>query len=300
MKRFFALFSVLFFLFQACDKDTPESLPPTITIKTGTDLTADGIKVPTGTQLRFGLIAGRGGARAITNIVATRYTPAGKTVMYDEGIFVDSESYETVLTFTKSSQGNELWRFFVMNSNRDTASVTMTILQGEGSAWGEINHYSSIFIGYQGNTGYPNFIDLSGGKGYNSSTVAGHESDIDLAVIWYITSGKSSPTLSAPSYSSLTGYYPGVASWPGRNSTVFDYKTSDDKLISVEQFDAADNDSLLVAGFKEGYISGWCKYTFSDKVIPFKTVEGKYGLIKVISAGETADSFMEIEVKVQK
>ena len=36
------------------------------------------------------------------------------------------------------------------------------------------------------------------------------------------------------------------------------------------------------------------------KVIPFKTHEGKYGLIKVIHSDEKEDGVIEIAIKVQK
>ncbi|MDX9930160.1 MAG: hypothetical protein RBS37_09955 [Bacteroidales bacterium] len=300
MKKLLLLFLASVLLITGCTRPTDDPLPPFLIFRDGEDLAVNGMAVPTGGPLLFGISGSGGGGSAITNITITRTTTAGKTVMADAGVYIPVGGIDTVFNFVKSNAGTETWRFFIMNSNRDTASVAMTILQGEGSAYGEINHYPSIFIGYQSNTTYPNFIDLRNGTGYTPAGVSGHEGDIDLAVIWYLTSGKSSPTLSSPSYSSITGYYPDIASWPVRNSTVFDYKTSDDKLISVAQFDAAVNDSLLVAGFKPQFTSGWCKFAFSGNVIPFRTSGGKHGLIKVISAGETGDSYMEIAVKVQK
>ena len=90
------------------------------------------------------------------------------------------------------------------------------------------------------------------------------------------------------------------ADWTVRNSTTYDYKTSDNDLVSVEQFDSAENDSLLVAGYKPQNVSGLCKYCYTGKVIPFKTAGGKYGLIKVIKADEQEGGSMQIAVKIQR
>lgn len=70
--------------------------------------------------------------------------------------------------------------------------------------------------------------------------------------------------------------------------------------MTISQFDAAMNDSLLVTAFKPDKVSGNCKYGYTGKVIPFKTQEGKYGMIKVIHADEKEDGIMEIAVKIQK
>jgi hypothetical protein len=47
-------------------------------------------------------------------------------------------------------------------------------------------------------------------------------------------------------------------------------------------------------------VSGNCKYCYTGKIIPFKTQEGKYGLIKVLHADEVSTGYMELEIKVQE
>lgn len=283
----------------SCTEKSAETPPPFIIINSHGELITDGSSVPVGGRLAFGLLASGSGA-AITNLTVVRYSSAGKTIMTDKGTYIPTGGLDTTLYFTKSNGGTETWRFFIMNSNRDTASVSVRVMQGEGSAYGEIHYYPSITIGYQLNTAYVRYIDLDSGTGYSDTDISGNESKVDLAVIWYITSGNSSPTLSAPVYSSITGYYPSISGWPVRNATLFDYKTSDNGLIPVAQFEQATNDSLLVAGFLPESTSGWCKYAFEGRVIPFKTGSGKHGLIRVISADENQSGKMEIAVKIQK
>lgn len=71
-------------------------------------------------------------------------------------------------------------------------------------------------------------------------------------------------------------------------------------MISGAQFDAAENDSLLVSGYKPENVSGLCKYCYTGKVVPFKTAGGKYGMVKVITADEKEGGSMEIAIKIQQ
>lgn len=294
-----AVLIAILLLYSSCTKQQTDNQPPFIIVRQGVGLTASGDAVPVGGKLAFG-ISGSGSGIAVTNITVVRYDNSGKRVMTDAGVYIPLGGIDTTLNFVKGNGGTETWRFFIMNSLRDTASASIIVHQGEGSAYGEINHYEGLLIGYQNNTTYNNFVSLHAGTSWDDATVGGNEPLVDMAVIWYITSGKSSPTLSAPSYSSITGYYPSISGWPSRNATIFDYKTSDNNLITPAQFDAATNDSLLQAGFNDGFTSGWCKYALTGKVIPFKTSGGKYGLINIVRADESETGFMEIDIKVQK
>ena len=91
-----------------------------------------------------------------------------------------------------------------------------------------------------------------------------------------------------------------MSTWKVKKTTLYDYRSSDNNLVTSAQFDDAKNDSLLVTAYKPEKVSGNCKFGYTGKVIPFKTNEGKYGLIKVIHADEKEDGVIEIAIKVQK
>lgn len=82
--------------------------------------------------------------------------------------------------FNRSLAEQEIWTFFIMNSNRDSATVSLTVNLGIGYDYGQIYYYPSLKIGLQHNTEYPNYLDLHSGIRYTKANVAGHESDIDL------------------------------------------------------------------------------------------------------------------------
>jgi hypothetical protein len=250
-------------------------------------------------QGKFGFSVVGGGA-AITNLRVKRIMEDDVVIELDKGLYVATGGIDTTLVYVKSDAEQETWNFFMMNGNRDTASVFLTVFKGDGSAYGDIFYYPAITLGYPVNDQFAHFLDLKTGVLYNQDNISGHEQDVDLAVFYYITSGKSSPTLTCPGYPSAQTWYPVFADWTVKNSTLYDYKTNDNNLVTPAQFDAADNDSLLVAGYKPQNVSGLCKFCYTGKVIPFKTSNGKYGMVKVVRADEQDGGSMEIDVKIQQ
>jgi len=292
--------SILFLVLvlAGCGTDEPDTTP-LILLKSGGVFTADGSAVAPGGTLRFGLSVSGGGG-AITNLVVRRFSDGVTITEADKGMYISYGGLDTTLTYTRGYGQVEKWVFSVMNSFRDTASVSLTVLKGAGSEWGEISYHPSIRIGLQDNNSLPHFADLHSGIAWDAAGVAGHEAEVDMAAFWYLTSGNSSPTLTCPAYSSALTYYPVFSSWSVKNQTLYDYYTSDNNLVTPAQFDLAANDSLLVSAYRPGSVSGQSKYAYTGKVVPFRTADGKYGLIKVISADENPSGEMEIAVKIQK
>lgn len=284
-----------------CKKNDETRVKPMILLKTG-DFTTPGQLVPVGGKLAFSITAS-GGSSPITNLTVRRVINGMSITELDRGMFIPEGGLDYVMNAVKSSAEEELWQFVVLNGNRDSAIITRSVLLGEGSAYGSIKHYPSIKIGMQHNTDFPNYLDLNTGSCYNDQDVSGFEANIDLVGFVYMTSGVMSPTLCCPAYtgsSSVTTHYPLISEWLVRNSTLYDYNASDNNLVDPLQFDAALNDSLLVASFDPQSVSGLCKYIYTARIVPFKTTEGKYGLIKVIHSDTITNGYMELEIKVQE
>lgn len=289
---------LLLLVLAGCTPEEPETTP-LVLLKGGGTYTADGSAVAPGGTLRFGLSVSGGGG-AITNLVVRRISDGVAVTEADRGMYISYGGLDTTLTYTRGYGQAEKWVFSVMNSHRDTASASLTVLRGAGSAWGEINYHPSIRIGLQENSSLPHFVDLHSGTAWDAAGVAGHEAEVDMAAFWYLTSGTSSPTLTCPAYSSALTYYPLFGSWSVKNQTMYDYYTSDNDLVTPAQFELADNDSLLVNAYRPGSVSGQSKFAYTGKVVPFRTADGKYGLLRVIRADETPSGEMEIAVKIQK
>lgn len=268
-------------------------------LKTGTAYTPDGSTLPAGSPIRIGIMASGAGV-PLTYLRIERIINGDTLTQLDRGIFAGSEGYDQDFTFSKDTSGIELWRVIVMNADRDTAVRSLTFYLGGGTAYGPVEFFSNVRIGMQTNTFTGHFLDLHTGQVFDDNTVAGHEAVVDLVAYFYITSGLPSPTFTCPGYTAAVAYYPQFATWSTKNSLLYDYKTSDNNLLTAEQFYAAENDSLLVSGYQPEKVSGNCKYCYTGKVIPFKTQEGKYGLIHVVQADEKEDGIIGMDIKIQK
>jgi len=285
-------------LFWSCTKDDTISQANLI-LKTGTSYTPNGASIPVGGKIRIGVLASGAGV-PLTYIRIDRISSNDTLTQLDHGFYAGSEGLDADYSFSKDTSAFELWRIMVMNADRDTAIRTLTIFRGTGTAYGAIYTFDILRLGLQSNNSSPHYLDVNSGTVFDESTVTGHESEIDVITYYYITSGLSSPTFTCPGYTSAIGYYPQLGNWPVKNNILYDYQTSDNNLVTISQFDAATNDSLLVTAYRPDKVSGNCKYGYTGKVIPFKTQDGKYGMIKVIHADEKEDGSMEIAVKIQK
>lgn len=292
-----SVFFALVFLV-SCSKE--EALHRTFLIlKTGQSYTSNLAVIPVGGTIRIGVLASGAGA-PLTYIRIERITGADTVTQLDRGIYAGSEGLDADYTFARGTNAIELWRVLVMNADRDTAVRTLKIFKGLGTAYGPIHYYPSITLGFQNNHDTGHFLDADKGFVYDETTVPGNEHLIDILGYYYISSGLPSPTLTCPGYTSAVGYYPLLADWSMKNNTLYDYISTDNNLVNTADFDAAMNDSLLVTAYKPDKVSGNCKYCYTGKVIPFKTQEGKYGLIKVTHAGETDTGALEIAIKIQQ
>jgi hypothetical protein len=296
--HYFILLFIPVLMFDGCKKDEPAKNASLI-LKTGVAYTANGAHIAVGGSIHIGVLASGAGV-ALTYIRIDRITGKDTLTQLDKGIYIGDEGLDADYTFSKDTSAVELWRIMVMNADRDTAVKLLTVYKGSGSAYGPINSFESLKLSFQNSTAFGRYLDLNTGNIYTDATVTSHEAEINLLIYYYVTSGLPSPTFTCPGYTAAIAYYPLLSGWTVKNNTVYDYKTSDNNLITADQFDAATNDSLLVTAFLPDKVSGNCKYGYTGKVVPFKTQQGKYGLIKVIHADQTDDGMMEIAVKIQK
>lgn len=285
-------------LFSSCTKE--DSLKrANLILKTGVAYTADGAYVPAGGQIRIGILASGAGV-PLTYLKIIRITAYDTITQLDRGIYIGREGLDATFSFSKDTTAFETWLVVVMNADRDTAMKSLTVLKGEGTDYESISYFPSVTLSFQNNSSFGHFLDADNGETYDENTVTGHESEIDMLCYYYVTSGLPSPSFTCPGYIAAVGYYPVLNNWTTKNTTLFDYRTTDEDLISIAQFDATTNDSLLVTAYKPDKVSGNCKYCYTGKIVPFKTDSGKYGLIKVIRADETDTGSIEVSIKVQK
>lgn len=294
----FCFLSAGIFFLTSCSPEEEISRASVI-LKSGSAYTAPGEEVSPGGKINIGILASGSGS-PLTYLRIERITGNDTTIQLDRGIYVGKEGFDADFSFRKGQAASEVWRVLVMNADRDTATASIMVRKGAGTNYGPIHHYADVVLGMQQNFTIASYLDADLGLVYDDVSVAGIEGTIDIVPYFYFTSGLPSPSLTCPGYTSVVGYYPSINTWFAKNSTLFDYNTSDNDLISTSAFDAAVNDSLLVTGYNPTKVSGNCKYAYSGKVIPFKTQQGKYGLLKIVLADEHAEGTMLLEIKIQQ
>lgn len=298
MKKLIVFIIVILFAF-ACKKESEVTTLPSIQLKTGSNLVFDGSSFAYGSAMKFNFTAS-GDGYPITYLRITRNLGITKVNEVDKGIYIKSGKMDTSFTFYRSQSNIEEWTLFIMNENRDSASITLLINKSQGAVWSGINHYTGIKMGYPTNSVYPKYLDLVTGTTWFDADVSGNEAHVDFATLYYLTSGTPSPTLTCPGYTGAMAYFPIFGNWTVKNQTTYDYKSTDNNTFSTAIFDSISNDSLLIMGYNPQYVSGWCKFAYTGKIVPFKTSSGKYGMLKIVNADQIDNGYMELEIKVQK
>ena len=274
-----------------CKKDDEESLP-TISIKTGGDYTSNGSFLSNHTA-KIGVIADGGGTN-ITNLVIKTTKNGVSTTLIDEGHNSPTIDITKIIQLSQSDSLN--WNITVMNKDRKTASFSF-ITRDTSTTYGEIYSFTNIKLGMQ-NSDYGSFLNPFTNNIYTPSTVGGFESNIHIVGYYYISSGIPSYTFSSAGDQDAPTYLPPIAGWSVKNYTDWDYVT----VVSTAQFDATTDDRLLVSSFHSGAGISSRKYKWADvgKVIPFKTINNKTGLIKVNAISGAESGYINFDMKIQK
>lgn len=299
MKRnrllFFALISGI--ILASCQNTDDENHPPILELGLDMIYTPDSAVLDINDSIVIGIHA-EGVSSNLTYLKIEVVTTEGTTLIYDEGL--NTRVLDVNKVFYKGLADEEKFVITVMDYNRQTATATITFFKNAGSAFGSIRYFPSVVLGYQSNTTFGHFLDPDSGVVYDEATSLGHEDLVDIIVYYYLSSGSPSPTLVCPAQSDAQITYPAVAAWPVKNATLYDYHTSDYGLISEAQFDACNNDSLILLAYNPAYVNQKCKFATAGKIIPFLTASGKKGLIKVISADLSDTGTMTIDIKIQQ
>jgi hypothetical protein len=285
----------------SCTKDDVK-IPPTINFKQGGEFTQDSAVVMVGGKLVFGIQA-RGNGANITNFTIKKVMTAGNSVtVMDTG--TNSENLEIDKIFYQGIEDEVEWTFTVMDKNRLSSQISLTVLKDPNSQFGGIYYYPGLKMGFQGNTGCGHFLDPFTGKVYFEDSATLLQSSIHFLVYFFEDNNEPSSTFSSSgemdNYSNeALDFYPIIASWQTRNFTLWDISVEDDP-IPADIFDEAFNDSLLIVSYDEVWGKKKFKWAQPNQVIPFKTANGKLGLVKVVDPGTTETGIIEFDLKIQQ
>ena len=297
---FFITFLLAMIVIASCNKDEEKS-PPAISFKMGSKYTFDGEVVMVGSPLVFGIQATAKDAN-ITNFTIKKILPDGSiSVVMDTALNAPSIDVDKI--FYQSIEEQVNWIFTVMDKNRLSASISLTVYKDPNSEFGNIYYYPSITMGYQYNTEYGHFLNPFTGKVYFEDSATILQDQMHFLVYYIVDQDLPSPVFSSPgemdnfSEEALL-FYPYINNWQTRKFTHWDISV-DDVPISTEAFDQAENDSLLIVSYQEVWGKKKFKWATNGRVIPFKTANGKFGMVKVINAEHAESGKIEFAIKIQ-
>ncbi|MFU8844963.1 MAG: hypothetical protein ACNA7V_14255 [Bacteroidales bacterium] len=301
-KPFFgpATLLIIFTLIGCNEKE--ELRPPVIHFKTGGEYTSNGDTVAIGRRLFFGIQA-RSDESVLTNFTVKKKLADGALVtMMDTALY--AEYMDIDKSFFQNVEPEAIWLFTVMDRNRMTAQISLVIYKDPDSQFGGIHHIQGIKLGYQNNPEFGSFLIPATGEVLKTDSAYLFQDNIDILCYFKNDDVPPGPVLSSPGEmdnfsTDAQNFYPTIIDWAVRNYTLWDISV-DGSPVSVQDFDASQNDSLLIVSYNAAWGRKKFKWATSGKVIPFQTSGGKLGLVKIIHNDNSDDGFIELDLKIQQ
>jgi len=294
----------LFCLFFSCRKEE-QLYPPVISFKTGSSYTIHGDTVQVGHSLYFGVTA-RGTSGDITNFTIKKQLPNGTVItMMDTALYAEYMDIDKV--FYQNVENSAIWTFTVMDRNRMTAEISLIVYKDPNSTYGGIYYFPLLTLGFQNNNTYGHFLNPTTGIVFKNDSSTQHQQEID--VLCYFKNDDTPPSAVLSSSGEMDNYstdaqtfYPQIVNWTTRNYTLWDISldNGNNAPLTEADFNAAQNDSLLIVSYHDIWGKKKFKYATAGKIIPFKTAGGKLGLIKVLSADDNDLGKIEFALKIQQ
>lgn len=291
MNKLITVLIVLIFAIVGCEKETIYA-PPTINFITGDGFVYSDTVMELGEVFKIGIEADNPNVN-LTNFIIRVESDVIETYM-DSGMNTPNLHFERYIT--KGIKTSEKWSFIIRDRNGKSSEVSFVVEKDTASAYGEIVYMPDIDIGAQNNL-TPGFFSLSEGLTYTLSEAFMNQQLIDFCY-YYDFIDTDENTIASPGANIDETVFPGdegLLNWVTRRTTR--YKLAD---ITEEDFDNANNDSLLIAVHGQSEGNRKAKNLKTDNIFAFKNEDGKIGLFRVNSIFGTDDGKVNISIKVQK
>lgn len=287
-----------------CKKKEETPALPIIEFLNLGDFTLDGDTLEIGDPIKFGLRV-VGVDANITNFTIKKISDGEEKTMLDSGL--NSSGFIVTEIFYQGVEDHAEWVFSVMDKNRSKASLSLTIHKDPNSTFGGILEYSNIVLGYQQNSQFNHFFSPSLGIALSNDSATQNQSYTDVLTYFnYSIDGsinKPSPTFSSPGEDAnevgdlYNIYYTFIKDWTTKNYTKYDIREIND--VSIEDFNSAHNDSLLIVSYDDVWGKKKYKWATAGLFIPFKTAAGKKGLIYVQENDTIETGKITFSMKIQ-
>lgn len=291
----FTLLLILLAINFSCNEEEKNSYPdPEINIINIPGYVFSDSTISVGQKFMVRIEATYNGHNKLTNFIAKLN---GERYL-DLGLY--TESYLKEIEITKGLSETDIWEFIIRDIEGNFSSKTLTISKGGSIAFGEIDTYTNVNLGAQNNATYGSFLSLSNGLTYNLQEAFNNSALIDIAYYYDDFDKLEKCIMASPGANIGETAFPGefaIANWETINTTRY----SKEKLtLSIEEFDNAINDSILIAN-TFAFETGGRKAKLLQAGDMFAFVrDNKTGIFKVVSTSESNSGYIVVDIKVQK
>ncbi|HSH52887.1 MAG TPA: hypothetical protein VK982_14270 [Bacteroidales bacterium] len=295
-QKFKLIFIILMiFIFSACDEDVTKDHPnPTIRIVNKQNFIANDTTLAFGEKFTVAIQAEYNGYDMLTNFIAKQNDER----YLDLGIY--SELYYKEVEITKGLEDVDSWEFIIRDIKGNYASTFLTINKDENIAYGEIDEFLNIKMGAQNNSEFGSFLSLTDGTVYNLNDAYSHSEFIDIVSYYDDFDKLDKWVIASPGANIGDEAFPGaytISNWETINTTRYSAAPLD---ITPEEFDAAQNDSILIANsfaFESGKRKA--KDVATGDIYSFVR-DQRTGMFKVISTTGESSGNIIVDIIIQK
>jgi hypothetical protein len=273
----------------SCDEQIASKTPKIIIVKNPGYITGD-TTISIGSKVKIRLYLENGDAN-LTYLGVVMDDGTRHSIL-DSGFNSSSLNYTCYIQ--KGPSATEKWIFIIMDKNRKKDSAQIVLTKSSISNYGKIIEYPVLFLGAQNNDTLGSFLSFYNGLVYDLSQAYDNQVLIDL-VFYY---GQYQGTFASPAEAEAPSFFTGIngiSNWSIKNKTRYDTTT-----LSTSAFDAAENDSLLLAAFDPVNGKKKAKYLQKDMIFSFRSHDGKIGLIKIVSISGLEAGLIKFVVKIQE
>lgn len=294
MKSSLIIIMIGFIACTSCKKeDETVNVPPSIQIIEEAGYISSETAIPAGGEINLKLMLQKEDLN-ITNFIIDVYTADGVQNYLDSGMNLAS-NYEWTGKFIKSMAQQEEWQFIVRDRDGNAGTTSLIITLDTNSGYQTLTSYSPVIFGAQDNLQIGGCYALGAYSMYFSNEAAADTSiqrSIDM-VCFYDSEDKNA--IASPGASFPDGIFPvNPADWTIVNTSRY-FETS----LSVDDFNAAVNDSIVIANYDEGEAKRKAKKLSGGEVYTFRTQQGKLGMLLVNEVIGTNEGSINISLKVQ-
>jgi len=282
--------AVVLLMIYSCKKDE-DSFPPTILLVQEDGYISSDTSLAAGSDIRMKIMISKGSLN-ITNFLIDVFTDSVSRY-FDTGMNTEYLLWEGM--FIKTLAPMEDWKFMAIDRDGNTTVTSINISLDPGSQYNPLIGYSPINFGAQDNLQYGGCYNIPDSSMYAHQAVAADTSlqkGIDMLCFY---DAVDENTIASSGANIEDGIFPvNPTDWTFTNETRY-MKSS----MSIDDFNAAVNDSIILANYDEGEAKRKAKKLKADDIYTFRTENGKLGMFKVNAVNGTGDGSINISLKTQ-